>query len=416
MINSIKKIGILLPLSLFVVIFQPPFGSFRLMHLIGLASLVYLLLLQIKIFSYEKCLTVLFFACFIYLLIIEFILNDSSIGSLVGPIFFLVDIIPFSLACRDYLKRRNCDIHDIINLFVFTSLIQVVLVMLSFFIPAIHISFVNMMINYGYSMRLLTLLEYRLFGFASGLTFATPVFLSFFSVVLIVYVMKEKRNVTLYILCALGCFFSALINARTSMIVLGVGCSVFILTRNLSFFKKILFLFLCVGLYFLFDNVLLSFLLEYSPESYKWIDSGMDEMSSFLIEGEKETGYFAYVTNEEKYELPDFIGFLFGKGYRVMQGWNEFGVHSDIGYINDIWFGGLFYIIILYSIFYKCMYSLYRNRNKVVSFIGLFLMILYPILNFKGYVFSMNDLTNAMFFLSIVVYEDGTPLTYMNKK
>lgn len=395
-----------MPLALFVILFQPPLLNFKLMHLVGLFSIIYICFNRVDAEQRVKKTCLAFVACFYYLFFVEFLLNKAPITCLVGPIYFLVDILPFSVACRHFLKRKSCDADDVINLFGFVCLVQVFLVLLSFFIPSLHFTFVNRMISYGYSDRWMSLLAYRLYGFSGNLTFATPVLLSFFSVVFLAVALDRQRGHVFYLISALATFFAALINARTSLIVLFVGCLLLVFVGKISIVKKVLFMLLICVVYFVFDNVVSAYLMANFPETYGWLVAGTSEISDFLVNGEKNQGYFSYITNQNIYRMPDFWGTVFGKGFRVMGGENDFGVHSDVGYINDIWFGGIFYMVIIYGIFFKCMYTLYKNEKKVISFIGLYLMVLYPILNFKGYIFSMNDLTNAMVILTMLVYNE----------
>ena len=91
-----------------------------------------------------------------------------------------------------------------------------------------------------------------------------------------------------------------------------------------------------------------------------------------------------------------------------MGGDDLYGVSSDIGYINDIWRGGIVYVILLYCFMMKQFWNLYKNDDKTVSFIGIFAFILFPILNIKGSIYSMNNLTVVLFLLIFVCIVDKT--------
>jgi hypothetical protein len=137
--------------------------------------------------------------------------------------------------------------------------------------------------------------------------------------------------------------------------------------------------------------------------TYEWISSGIEEIILFT-KGNTDTGYFSYATDRGKYSIPTSIfAILFGKGHITMGMESTSGISSDVGYTNDIWFGGVFYLLIVYLFFVKMMWRLIKSNDGIISFIGIFLLILYPIINIKGIIFSMNSLTNFFILLFVVL-------------
>ncbi|MFP3489316.1 hypothetical protein R0K20_17130, partial [Staphylococcus sp. SIMBA_130] len=90
------------------------------------------------------------------------------------------------------------------------------------------------------------------------------------------------------------------------------------------------------------------------------------------------------------------MGVLFGEGERILSS-NDSGVRSDIGYINDIWLGGIFYSFLLYVFFLLLIRDIgrYNNENiRIGKFLYFLLLGTFIVSNIKGYIFVMNNLTN----------------------
>ena len=85
---------------------------------------------------------------------------------------------------------------------------------------------------------------------------------------------------------------------------------------------------------------------------------------------------------------------------------NDTGIFTDIGYVNDIAFGGIFYAVILYMMMLRYTLSIRKHRDVVYPSINRFLCIFFLgsfiVLNYKGYVFDLNNF--FALFIMIVVF------------
>ena len=110
-------------------------------------------------------------------------------------------------------------------------------------------------------------------------------------------------------------------------------------------------------------------------------------------------GYFGYISNNDKYQLPSGFYFIFGLGHRIMSN-NPYNVNSDIGLINDIWLGGILYTISIYVLFSRILLDIYNNvKDRYILNNLMFYLFteIFIICNLKGYIFAMNNFTNLVF-------------------
>ena len=117
------------------------------------------------------------------------------------------------------------------------------------------------------------------------------------------------------------------------------------------------------------------------PETYVWLTNGFNDVINFFRYGEKE-GNIGILSNYVLF--PEGMDLIFGTGIRLYG--NSLGLpHSDIGYINDIYMGGIVYISILYiGILIFLIFST-RKLGKLNSFPYVVICISFLLIaNFKG--------------------------------
>src|SRR5699024_10427956 len=144
--------------------------------------------------------------------------------------------------------------------------------------------------------------------------------------------------------------FAAIINARTSLIIFMIGILSFLLFQNKKYWTRIL-LFMTISLLVVLPVLNGPIVLNTSNQTFVWVINGFNEIVNFISGNSVDSGYFAYITERNVYELPKGLGLLFGTGNRTMGGANYLGVSSDVGYINDIWLGGILFSLIIYGLF-----------------------------------------------------------------
>lgn len=403
--NCVKKWGLFFLFGLFIIIYNPPVFFINFMHFVGLISILSLLFKDgnkfIIRFDTKKNVFKLYciFIFVFFYLIIQVSLNNSSYTVIAFPIYFIIDIIPFALLMKRHMIEKKLSTDDLVDLLYVISLIQSIIAIVCYIIPSFHRLIIKLYLAYGYDSTYAADARYRNFGYAGGLTFSTAIFQTVISILLF---MDYKKKGVRYILYSLFILFSAFINARTSLIAFAVGIVVAFFSSKISINKKIKKICITLIVLMLCNFIILPFFYRSESETFLWILKGYREIMGFLSNDNMSDSYFVYVTNRNKWPIPPtLMGKIFGKGHMTMGGMTKYGISSDVGYINDLWLGGILYMIVVYIMFYTMMMKLYKKSNITISSCGLILIIIMPIMNIKGPIFGMNDITNLIVILFI---------------
>lgn len=332
----------------------------------------------------------------IYLLfVIEF--NHNALSGINFIILWMGIIIPGSIAVTIYFKKNEYNLEEVLEFLINVGLIQSILSLLAFIFPSIQTYFVSKLVNYGVGDIFVQLSKFRIFGFSMNLTYATPVLQTFLAVISIYLAVNYGKKIQY--LNAILLLFSSVINARTSIVVFIIGL-IFILIFSNFYQKKVLKNYVLIFLIVPILIYLIIVFVQKNSEGFAWIQDGWKEIVLF-IQGEN-TGYFEYVTNQYKYPLPSGVYLFFGKGTRIMFSSSAM-IYSDIGYINDIWLGGILYSIIIYVLFLGLTYKSFAKKDsKMTMFLFFFTVFTFFVLNIKGYIFSINDLSTTIWILVVL--------------
>ncbi|MGY3765894.1 hypothetical protein ACWOAH_04980 [Vagococcus vulneris] len=220
----------------------------------------------------------------------------------------------------------------------------------------------------------------RIYGISNDYTFFTPIFHGLMmGIALYLCLFEKSYKFLIYIPFLL---ITTLLNGRTGLF-LGILLMIIVLVFYSSLkiqnqLKSILILAIMV--------VLLSFTVWivkiYNNETYLWFMGSIMDFRTYIIYGEK-TGNFSILS--DMITLPKGIHLLFGSGYRVYREINGIS-NSDIGFINDLFMGGLMYCSILYGTYFLFIFR-YKNSSlasikKIL--ISTMLITTFVISNFKG--------------------------------
>ena len=147
----------------------------------------------------------------------------------------------------------------------------------------------------------------------------------------------------------------------------------------------------------------LSFLQSIQPDTYTWIVSGFEDTLALVFEGDK-LGNYEQLTGSFLMFPTGAWNWLFGYGVRVYAGNKSniwFGT-SDIGYINDLFMGGLVYMGILYSTIIAQLIACHKKSKNTVrgSLLFLAFLIVLMIANYKGEAARSGMVLTSIVFLS----------------
>lgn len=400
---SFKNVNIFFILGFFSLLYNPPLLRINTMHIVGFISICFLLFDNSSFLkTYIKPIRSLFkpfLLCLFYLLLISFI-NGHSIRSSIFPLFFIVDIIPFALVICNYTLRTNRDISFVINTALLASAIQVVLVFLAFLFPNIQQQYLSMIVDIGGYNESFLSLDRRAFALTGQSSFAMPILHSIFAILVLNKAANQRkafRRIFLLFFSIL-LFFSAAINARTSILVFIIGIVISIINRREIIKTKTRILLYIVASIAAIFFIILPFVFNLSENTLLWIMEGADEVNE-LSKG-SNTGTFSILLDKSWWKLPDsFICTIFGKGSDVLTGFK--GYNSDVGYINDIWLGGLVFCFFAYTYVYNTIKRFKKSKNKTIYLIGILYIVILPIVNIKGPAFRYSSFTAFFIIISV---------------
>jgi hypothetical protein len=397
----------LLVIFIFLFIYFPPFKFLNTLHVLGIISWIIIFIKFKKIYKIiinSKVLGIasLLLITNIYILIVLYF-NGGDISLSFQFIFLLVDIIPSSVVISYYCISYRFTPKQFLIILLVVGNIQGGIAIITFMIHPIQSAIIENLISYGFSDIYRELSMHRMYGYSYNFTYTLPIVQAVLAVLAIYMALTIKFK---YILFVPSLVFSAIINARTSIVVLLLGI-LLILCRLHKFSKiKIKNIMISIILSIMFLIFIFPIIKQISPITYNWIIDGKNEVVMFL-QG-KQTGYFEYGLNEEKFILPKDFGLIWGKGSLVMGTYN--GVQSDIGFINDIWFGGIIYLLLVYGVIIKLLLNLYKCTSKDSisnKFLATFFAFVFVIANIKGIAFSTNEMLN-LFFISYVYIKSSS--------
>lgn len=314
-------------------------------------------------------------------------------------------LFPCSLYISLYLKKKNYSFEKLCNLLIKVSFFQSVLCILMFINSnfreiILNILIKNDMFNFMIERNIFeNLLNHRIYGVATGYTFSMPVLQGFMAVVALVMGIKYSAKYFIYIPFII---FSATINARTGLLVfVGVGVLSLILLKENSF-KKICKIITIISIIMVGMNIFGDIMQKNSPETFKWVNDAKQETIDFIL-GKEEAKNNTYGTLVNMFFLPEGKEFIIGTGNDVFLTRYELnGLTSDIGYVNDIFLGGIIFIILFYGAIINLGLSGVRI-NKFKCNLSIIMVITLLLVNIKGSIISKNEFFNLYILLSLAM-------------
>ena len=365
---------------------MPPLLPFNCIHILALISYVFIAF-NVEIRNLIKSIfrdsTMLLIA--IGILLLSTVINGT--GLFVELLVLPIEAIPICSVFSYFILKNNYDICDII---IGAGVIQAFIAVTAYIVPAFQGFLIILMARNGYDADVMGFMSgWRCFGLSKQLTYAMPVAQSVISCICL---YKGIHVSSKYYIPIPFLVLSSMINARTGFVVFIVGVLIILLSGNkvkmTKLFVLTVFSFFAIGLFMS--------MLSRNENTSEWIFDGVNDISAVLMG--KETGdysYFDAVNTGYSYQVPSELDkLLFGTGKRV-QG-SKTGFYTDVGFINDIWLGGIFYTIFISLFFmlnsYRWATHLQINvRRRYI--IGLGSIVILSLLDLKGQVFSWQEIT-----------------------
>ena len=385
---------------MFLFIFTPfilPFSN--VIHL--LALIAYFFLFK---FFWKEFITFFRIKSFIYFIILHFcliflaflyFLFEPDFVNIYNLLVTLFEVLPICLFITFYLSQSNISYVKFLELILFLGFVQFVFVLLALIFPSFRdltMTYFPKGVNFDDYFSILG--EYRMFGFTRNYTFSMPLFMGFCTIISFVlgnFVAKKYFFLIPFYL------FSIVVNARIGLVSLPIVIIVlFLYKMRYNFFGQIFglivvgtFVFVTIGYIEMKDGES----SEYSV--WTWLNDGFKEIGS-LSKGEKSGNMESLAGEMWFFPEPEYL--LLGTGENAFQ--NKNNKKSDIGYVLNLYYGGIIFCSLLYYSYYRIM-SIYDRKSLVQKSLFVSTLLFLFFANFKGLVFSPHEVINGVLLVSI---------------
>lgn len=424
---TIKKVNIevfLYSVIFFFVFFNPPFlPHFSFTIIFTLIAGVYCLFNFHKVLNFLNTKNIKEWICilitfYVFYLCFSFY-SSFAYNFLTSPItiFFksLLEttslmVVTVFLCLIVFKKNRNIDFF--FEIIIFAGLIESIFGILAFIKPEIKQFLNGLTIANTRSEKIASSVAnayFRNYGIASTLYDTFGFGMSIIALISFYKVLNGKIKYIIYF-CMIA--FVAVINSRTSIVLIGVGTILLFLTKRSK--NKTVLICKCVSaLIVIFSVIILGIYIGEDKGNSQWISKGLEEIRSLL--GGKATGTFAILIYDVSF--PEKISqIIFGIGLT-----SDYVIDRtmDVGYFNNIWLFGIIGSMVFYIYLFYPIAVLKNKRNKIKKLatpIEICMLLFLFKLNLFGYGINTVILTTLLmgilYSLSNGLYSDNKGVKY----
>lgn len=409
-----KMISIPMILFMYLLIYNPPLFAplfrFNSVWLVMLPSVVYVLMHRKELKEYTNFKAVVWTEVTLGVILAYLMamakINGNSVSAFGYFVYWMAGIIPFALACWICLRKRGLWIPALLDHLLFSGLLMAATALAALLIPAAKEFFIEKMIAYGIPY-MIKLSCYRYFGLAANLS-STAAYVQV--VLACIALWRGIRGKPLWLIAFPVLALSANINVRTSvyLMIAGMG-AVFIGTLFAKDRKLILKFFAAAVPALAIAYFGLGLIKLINPMTHEWLTRGIEQVSSFV--GGEDVGYSDGYFQELAWMLapehfPRGMKLVFGAGTEIMGGIVEekYGTASDVGFMNDLWRGGILYLVTMTGLYLLMLWKIARSRTvrrETGVFLAALCLFFFGITNIKGHFFIHSDLTALIWILAV---------------
>lgn len=365
---------------LYMILFDPPFlffrGLFSPSNVIILFSCFFALLrpnvIRTVLHDYKNIVT-LFAFLFLYVVFRSGIEGETSTISehllAIVSMFVTVPVLLDALRRNGYYSAK-----DVIKAILVTSSIASVITLLCIISPEFgaYIKYEVMQVSQD---TILFDLDYRGFGFGNQLT-STYGYIQGLCFALGLFYLKDNKWVLFFLPLI---FISALLNARTGALIAVVGFVIY-LVSSFSLSKGLLILTTSVVVISLSYSLIVKY-LGLSQETIDWLLNFSEQMEAVAEERDLGAARTTYLLFDEMWILPESLEeWIIGKGYSIYLGSEKVSKTSDVGWIVQLNYGGLIYMVLLLVAFWNLFKKIHKKGDRRIFYL---LVISFVILNSK---------------------------------
>lgn len=302
------------------------------------------------------------------------LLGDISLGVKdVSGLFTLV-VMPFFLISLG--RKIGIDsIERLVRYLLIATTFAVATSIVAFLVPPVHVFFRDVLIQIQEDDYLFEN-AFRGFGWGGGLTSEYAFVMAIMTVVGLIYNYKNKW----FVLVVPFALIATLLNARTGFIIIIMGIIVYLI-RSRRIGLSIAIIIIGIIVYSNISDIILLIFGE-QENTYLWIN-GFIEYTNDYAHGDVSSGALSVLLSEMIWFPNNLVGWLLGEGISLFHGSQIYGymMSSDIGFINQLFQGGLIYCALLY---YLVLIICKRLKIRNQDILYLFVLLSFFIINFKG--------------------------------
>lgn len=327
---------------------------------------------------------------------IAFVLFRSAIGGDVSMIsihiFGIIEIFLLPLALIIYTQKIGLDKTDkFIRALLCIGAIGAVISTIAIFFPSVQ-NVINNTFGSLSSDSFLARSLWRGRGLSEALT-SDYSYIQASLVILFCFYFKKNKWFFLFIPLML---LSIIFNARTGIIIL-IGGGLLYLFYKLNPSKIILSIIVSTFAFYIFlyffsrisnTEDVVAFLLDFSEQIESVYQSG--DVGNARTMKELFVDFWIMPSNQEEW--------IIGRGFRLFGMKDILGYSSDVGFINYLLYGGIFYVCIIVSFYFVVLKRLFNNKEK---WYFVFFLITLIVITIKSIPFPNSGETR---FLMLVYY------------
>ena len=388
-------------LFLFVMIFNPPIIPRINLFLAFISTLIILLkyrnrikriMRQSKINSWGFWIGLLFLYAFTIPLVISLLMNDivniENYSALINRFVVLfITVVPCAIHLICTLEKKGYDYHFFIETVINAGLIESFLCILAFLNPTIKEAFVNIMAKNAPSSLYENswYITVRSYGFAGTLLDVFGFGIAVIAGISFLYGIIYKQR---YIIYSVVILTSALLNARTGIVIylISVFFSIYYIFRQKLVKLMIRIIFAIIVILLLSVGVI--YIVSQNSATMGWIRTLVNSIKGAI--NEKSVRSLGSLFSDNFWELPGGMRIIIGTAH------SKFGAtgysHSDVGYINDIWFSGIIGCCISYGSLAKITLNVYKNcgNDILIKLCMTHILLCFFIFNIKAASYAYN--------------------------
>lgn len=305
-------------------------------------------------------------------------------------------------------KRNEYTLKNLLDVLIGIAVFQSFLGCLAFTIPSVKEFFLTLMVKMGgFSTENEGVVLYRTFGFAGSMLdqfgYGTGIIagISFF-----LGVNYRFR----YLLFSLIVIIAAILNARSGIVIYGIGIflSLFFALVYERKIKSTLRAILFIALIPMISLTTLKIIQGYNESTGRWISKGFESVIEYFTNGTSDQDNMRIITSDNFWELPDGPNIILGTAHSRYEA--EGYAHTDNGIVNDIWFVGIIGTMMMYGVVVLLCYRIYRDAATFLEkYISIFLIVSFFIFDIKavsiGY--NMGGAVNFLILFMTRFYQKG---------